>query len=488
MEALKTRDTSVFVQSTPGKAAVFLGDCVDLDSIPNPRGAITTLYCWNRNRDGFVSVGKTIDTPGNLEFSLTELVFESASYIEELNCPFTVFAMQRVSGPAGLFNNWVRGSIVDKCELSDDTFNNVANHETDEAITHDYDMTGDIPRIDVRPVGVGQVTTIETEDLLSISICKVLSCAETIEPCEQFVISCAAGTAASGNVLFSNDSGAAVAAAAADPFAVAEDVNAIACFPWFAGGVATNRWLAVRATDGANPMEIAYSDDGGATWTLVVVGATNGEFTAGPNSLFVLDGSHIWISTDQGNVFFSADGGVTWTDQNTLTPSGGNGLNCIHFADEDNGYAVGDADTVIYTADGGATWAAATATGLGVNLLSVVTFSRYRAIIGAAVIAAGSLVMTFDGGATYEQKAFTGNAAETVEAISFQNNLVGSIVTNTAAPVGSLHMSIDGGATWFEITVPSNDGFSDVDMCSPNELYVSGLASAGTGMILHGTG
>jgi photosystem II stability/assembly factor-like uncharacterized protein len=251
--------------------------------------------------------------------------------------------------------------------------------------------------------------------------------------------------------------------------------------------VAANRWLVGRAT-AAGFAAVAYSNDGGATWTIVEVGATNTEYFTGPNTIFALDGSHIWGCTDQGNVFFSADGGVTWVDQGALAASGGNALNCIHFVDEDTGYAVGDADTVIYTDNGGATWTAATATGLGVALKSVVCFSRYRAIIGAAIVVAGSLVMTFDGGVTYEQKAFTGNGVEVVNAISFYNNIVGAIVTDTAGPIGSLHMTIDGGASWYEIVVPVNAGLTDVDMCGNNELYISGLASAGAGIAFHGIG
>ena len=486
-DILKARDTSVFIQTGPGITPVFLGDCVDLDNIPNPRGTPGAIYCWNRNRDGFVTVGETIEPPGNLDYTLSELVYQQASYLEAINCPFTLFALQKASGPAGLFNNWVRGAIVQNNRISNDTWQNVADHVDDAEMTHDYDLSGWVPRIDVRPVTVGALTSGSTDDLFFVSVCKVLSCEESIEPCEQFIIGAAAGTAAAGEVLFSNDSGATIAAAVADPHAVAEDLTAGVCFAWFAGGVAANRWLVGRAT-AAGVAEVGYSNDGGATWTIVEVGATNTEYFTGPNSIFALDGSHIWACTDQGNVFFSADGGVTWVDQGALAASGGNALNCIHFVDEDTGYAVGDADTVIYTDNGGATWTAATATGLGVALKSVVCFSRYRAIIGAAVIAAGSLVMTFDGGVTYEQKAFTGNATEVVNAISFFNNIVGAIVTDTAGPIGSLHMTIDGGASWYEIVVPTNAGLTDVDMCGNNELYISGLASAGAGIAFHGIG
>lgn len=488
-DVFKSRDTSVWIQTSPGVAAVFLGDCIDIDSIPNPQGVPGLIVCWNRQRDGFVTRGETIEPPGNLEYSLTELVEQSASYLEGIDCPFTLFALQKGAGPAGIFNNWIRGVVVQNNRFSNDTFNNVASRESDEALTHDYDLSGWIPRIDVRTITVGALTVTELNNIYWIDACKALSCVENIDKCDQFVAGASstipgAGTA---NVIYAND-GTTIQTAAADPHAVDEDLIAGVCFPWYSGGVASNRWLVARETAAATVYELAISDDEGATWAIIEVGTTATEFAPGPNSIFALDGSHIWISTDQGNIYFSSDGGTTWDDQNALGASGANSLNCIHFADTEVGYAVGDADTVIWTDNGGATWTAATATGLGVALDSVVCFSRYRAIIGSAIIAAGSLVMTFDGGETYARRIFTGDDLEGVAAISFANNLVGTIVTNTAGILGSIHMTIDGGASWFELAAPTNLGFTDVTMCNPNEFYASGLISAGVGVVVRGIG
>ena len=494
-DVLKTRSTSVFVQSEPGMTPVFLGDCVDIDSIPNPAGVPGSIVCWNRNRDGFVTKGETIEPPGNLEYSIAELVEESASYLEGLNCPFTLFALQKATGPAGLFNNWVRGVIVQNNRISNDTFANLANRVDDAEIRHEYDLSGWVPRIDVRTITIGSVTVETTAFALNfVSVCKVLSCEESIEPCDQLIAG-ADSNGAAAEVHFSNNNGITMEIATNDPHAIGEDLLAGVCFPWFSGGVATNRWLVARepTTAATDPYEIAYTDDEGDTaWNIVVVGVTDDEGATGPNSIFALDGSHIWLCTTAGNVFFSADGGITWTDQGALGASGGSALNCIHFVDEDTGYAVGVGDTVIWTDNGGTTWTAATATGLGSELLSVVCFSRWRAIIGSIIDVDGALVMTFDGGATYVQRAFTGNTVEAVNAISFQNNLVGAIVTQpTGAAAGSVHMTINGGATWFEMVVPANLGYNDIDMCGVNEFFGVGeiyVATTGDGTIIHGIG
>lgn len=488
MAILKQRDTSVYVQTQPGKPTVYLGDCVDLDSIPNPRAGVELIQCWNRQRDGFKTLGERLTPPGNLEFTLSELLDSAASALDAMKCPFTLFALQRTCGNAGVFNNWERGAIVHHNRITDDTLNNVAHHVDDNEQMHEYSLSGWVPRIDVFRPAVGSITTTEPEALNAIAICKNLFCgdvcAEQAEPCDAMVMGADAGTGVTADVVYSNDNGENTALGAVDPFAADENIISVVCFSWAIGGGTGNRWLVVRDGDAAAPLEVAYSDDGGASWTLVVVGATNNEAASGPNALFAIDGSHVWLCTDDGNVFFSADGGESWTDQNALTPSGGNALNCINFADEEAGYAVGDADTVIYTDNGGDTWVAGTATGLGVSLTAVVCFSAFRAIVGSAVIVAGSLVMTFDQTATWAHRTFVGHTVESVAAISFFNELRGSLVSNTAGPVGSLHLTIDGGATWYEVTVPTNLGINDIDMCDMNEAFMVGevLAAAVAGI------
>lgn len=483
-QVLKQSDGGVFIQLEPGKEPLYIGDCVDLDSIPNPRGDRELIQCHNRARDGYTSKGLRKSPPGLITFTLSQLEETTASYLEQVDCEFTLFVLYRTCGLAGVFNNWDRMSIVGPATFTDDTLTNAVHHVDDNEIMHEWAVSAMPPRVDLRTVGVGRLATSEAQNAYFVSACGLKhcgeDCGELVLPCDEFIFGAdaAAGTA---NVDYSLNAGSSISAAAVDPFGASEDVLTGACFEI---GRNVTRWFVTRGTDAGDNLEGAYSDNHGASWTLVNIGTTNGEYAPFPQSLFVLDAQHAWICTSTGNVFFSSDGCVTWTDQNASAASGANALNAICFSDENTGFAVGAADTVIKTTDGGDTWTAATATGLGVALQAVWTFSQNRVLVGSAIIAAGSLVMSYTGGTTWEHKSFTGQATEEVQSLHFINAYVGILATQTAGPVGSLHMTADGGHTWKELTVPTNSGINHAVLCTPNAGYAVGQANGGTALVL----
>lgn len=493
MSIFTQQHSGLFIQFQPGKQPYFLGDCEGLDTIPNPRtGGIDYVQCWNRHRDGFVTLAKKKSAPGGIEFTITELFAKAASYLEQVKCPFTVYAVHTECGEPGVFNNWERAEIVADTEIMDDPMTQVAAKDGSEEVIHEFSLSGVPPRIDARNLSASRQTTAETLALYALAQCGNLWCGDKCQkqtlPCDNIIAGgeSAAGTA---NLLHTGNNGVLWAAAATDPFAATEDIMSIACFEIGAG---TNRWLVARAGVAATPMHVKYSDDGGITWADVIVGATNLEGATGPKSLMVLDWQHIWLVTDSGNVYFSDDGGETWTDQNALAASGGNDLNAIDFADQSIGYAVGDSDTIIKTIDGGTHWYAATATGTGDNLLAVTTFSQYRVLVGTDnLTAGGSLWMTFDGTTSWEEKDFVGHATEAVTDMDFVNEYVGLIITGlstSASDTSSMHHTIDGGHDWKELVIPDNDGLNAVIMCDVNEGFAVGNAESGTAVILHISG
>lgn len=492
-ENFTTKHTSVFVQFEPGKESYFLGDCVDLDSIPNPRvGDVALKTCWNRSRTGFDVLGVRISPPGAISFTLSHLHRKSVSALEQASCPFWLYVLESKCGDAGLIRNWERGAIIGGdvgCYITDDPLTNLANHATEDDTVHEFNITAPPPRIDVRNLTVGRKTNSLTRALNAIAARKAIqcgaSCGTQIGVCDYAMAVESAAVGASGNVLYTTDGGTTWTATSAQPFGV--NLNLLTCgyVPTPSGGV---RMLAGRATSAGVPMQIAYSDDNGATWTTANIGSTNGEAFTRDKSLFIMDYQHIWACSTAGNVYFSSDGGATWTTQNATGASGGNQLNAIHFLDESFGIAVGAGDTVIRTVDGGLNWTALSATGKAVALQAVYVFSKSRWAIGTATVASGSCVMTYNGGTSYVTKRFTGDTSEQVSSMDFINDFVGLIVSNTAGPAGSLHYTKDGGHTWEKLTSPTNAGINSVALCDPNKAYAVGNVQGTTPLVVTASG
>jgi hypothetical protein len=141
------------------------------------------------------------------------------------------------------------------------------------------------------------------------------------------------------------------------PFAAAEDIASHTCF--FVNKN-TTRHLVACGTAAAAGLRIGYSDDNGATWTTVALNLVATEMANHGGALFSLDSKHIWLVTNLANVFFSSDGGLTWTDQNAPAQTANQVLNAVKFLDKDVGFAVGGepaaSSVIIWTTDGGVHW------------------------------------------------------------------------------------------------------------------------------------
>jgi len=93
---------------------------------------------------------------------------------------------------------------------------------------------------------------------------------------------------------------------------------------------------------------VMRTDDGGETWTRIVVPSKVELY-----HLDFTDDSHVWIVGDKGLVLASTDGGLTFHQQQSGVTRA---LFNVDFRDDDNGYAVGGGGAILLTTNGGATW------------------------------------------------------------------------------------------------------------------------------------
>jgi len=469
----------------------YLG-CHDVEDIVEPGGASNLLLCFDHGSlSGYKVVGSTKEPPGPIATAITTFIRETADYLEDIACPFTLFEHWWKCGKPDVFTNYIRSFAVAHLEIGDKTLAGMSRRSEDVESTQAFAITGWPPVLRLFKLGVMRQSTAETEGLNDIAFCNVPKCAdecgEAAGICED---GCAVGDAAAGSptneadVICTADSGSVWTATVADPFIGGEDIASFVCF--YVGADTIRRVVARGTTDGGAPAEIAYSDNGGTSWTNVSMTLTPGgaaapvgQYAIGGNSLYALDQYHIWLVTTGGYIYFSDDGAVTWTAQEQGAISAGANFIAVWFANENDGFAGGVGNIIARTTDGGATWSAVTGPAAeAANDVQCVTRSRDTNIWWAGYDGNTRLYYTTDDGVNWTLRSFTGSgvALGEVADIAFYNDLCGFMLSNTAAPLGTVHHTIDGGYTWEALTTPTNAGLNALYVCGCNSAYVVGEA------------
>jgi photosystem II stability/assembly factor-like uncharacterized protein len=475
----------------PNGDKYFLG-CHDVDDITEPGGASNLIRCFRADGSGWDIIGTTKDPPDPVDITITAPLYETADWLETVRCPATLYLTGSLCGRTDLFAAYKRAFALNLAEATDKGLMGLAKREESVESMQSFTYSARPPVHRLFEMSIARLTTTETEALNDIVFCNAAKCADSCGAAEDICEDgYAVGDAAAGSptntadVIATTDKGATWAATAADPFAGGEDIISVQCFDIDSE---TTRILVAREADGAAAMEVAYSDDAGATWTLVTVGATVGQGANYGGALLALDMNHIWLVTDGGYVYFSDDGGESWETQdpgNATTDD----LNAIAALSSDILMAVGDSDAVIFTEDGGDTWVAVTATGGGNNLLTVEANPYGIWWIGDD---SAELYYSYDDGTTWTQRTgWLGSGTGTITDIQFYNELCGFMTHNDGSSVGRILRTIDGGNEWFRINLPTgvtNGGLNALHVCNCNLVYAVGEASGGTAVIYKASG
>lgn len=463
----------------PNTEPKYLG-CHSLMGIDVPKGDVTLYYCPDPAAPNRWKVdGSSQTAPGTVTFDIEMKIGKTADWLEKIKCPVPTYVLMNTCGRKDNFA-FERAYALPKTYITTEAIANLSARTPDsqDEVLGTFSMASEDLYKAFEMVGVRKSTT-EANALNDIASCSGEECAGDCgngsDFCDILVIACDAGAGVTANVLRSIDHGASFAAVAADPFAINENIMSLECFQV---NNTITRILAARALDAADNMEVAYSDNDGAVWSLVDIATPNNVGALSGGSLFVLDTNHIWIVLGLGYIAFSGDGGASFTVQDagvtTVQP-----LYAVNFADVNVGFAVGSADAVLRTIDGGDTWALVTGTGGAGTLRSVFCLDQYRAWVGDA---AGKLYYTGDGGLTWTQRRFAGDSAGVVTDIKFINELFGFIVGTSASD--QVLRTIDGGYTWQNVTTPANSGINSLQLCGQNEFFGVGEAHALTGFIV----
>lgn len=472
----------------PNTKPEFLG-CHTLGDVSKPRGSLNLMYCRDPSKPrSYEVIGSYRSAPGPITTSVETQMSEVADYLERMDCPFPLYALKISCGRMDVFDNFERAVVLLDAEVVTEGYTNLVSRVPDDEnpSLENFDIEAQdlFHGFDLKAT---RQSTTETEALNDVHFCGGEICEGDCGPAQSLCkLGYAVGDAAAGSPSNEADvietlDGSTWADTGDNPFGAAEDIAVDTCFSI---GTVTRIIVGRGTTDLGNPAEIAYSDDGGDTWANVNVGGVNGQYFTGPDSIFALDMYHIWAVTSGGYVYFSEDAGATWTAQESgvITAAA---LNCIHFADKDNGFAGGDGDVLISSTDGGDNWAAVTATASGDDILTIHCLSEYRAWCGTD---GGEIYFTHDSGTTWTQRSFSANEGSgRVTSVKFTNPYVGALTYNylhLAVTYGQFYYTINGGYSWRQVTVPSNIGLNSLFICEPYLMYAVGEVQDGTAMIL----
>jgi len=212
-----------------------------------------------------------------------------------------------------------------------------------------------------------------------------------------------------------------------------------------------------------------HTADGGKTWTRQNTGT---DLTL--SSVFFADPRNGWAVGEEGIIIHTRDGGKTWEKQKSPVSFF---LMGVCFVTPLKGWAVGEQSHILFTNDGGKTWIVQFKD-VDVILKSI---SFCDPLHGWAVGEYGFIYHTRDGGAKWEKQAGKVELSETTGEVEGGTFLfdVEAIDPRTAWAVGIdsyvIHTQ-DGGRSWKEIILPgiSKTQFFSVDSDKRGKILIGG--------------
>jgi photosystem II stability/assembly factor-like uncharacterized protein len=477
---------ALFVQlDGPGTKPAFL-QCHDVDDFDIDQGSINTLLqCFDVDGN-WRTLGFTRNAPGLIDINLGTYVGKAADALETADCPFALFMLLRCGGKADLITNYDRLWVVQVANIGTHGLAGIIRREEDVAAMQTFGAQAYPEVIPWFKLEGARQTTSEEKGLNDIAFCNAERCqgrcGTAQDICQDGAIvgdSEAAGSPSAMGIVLETADGNTWTGTVADPFIAGEDISAVECFASPTGADVIRKLVARGTTDGANPAEIAWTEDDGATWTNVDVGAVTGEYVVNDIAVFALDFYNIWLGTDGGYIYYSDDGGATWTiqDAGVLTA---NAYHSIHFSSDLNGFAGSTAGFIAETTDGGSTWSAATTAGSAI----VEGLWAFDSQVIIAVESDSTMYKTTDGATTWSQITTFPLSTGSLDDIEFVNDYIGAVVHNTAAPIGTVYVTFDGGYTWELATGVTNSGLNAIFFCGTDKLYAVGERNGGTAVIV----
>ncbi len=242
--------------------------------------------------------------------------------------------------------------------------------------------------------------------------------------------------------------------------------------------------------NGANISEVAYTNDGGVTWTAYDLSqnALPGILNPGIGTVFPVDDNTAYIaayktSFGNGGIWKTTDAGATWAkvSTNAMYSNSNSFCNLVYFFDSNNGFCQGDPINgefeMYYTTDGGSTWTPID--GANIDDPESGEFGYVHGFVAAGstiwfTTSHGRLYRSTDQGQTWTAHAtplndFGGNNGDSGD-VTFKDDNEGWIIRNN----GELYHTTDAGDSW-TLMSPTYD-WAGNDPNNPNPFFGNDIA------------
>lgn len=469
-----------FVQLTRGSVFEWL-TCTGIGDVDIPQGERTPVYCPDPANSGYFQIeGFVRGDAGAGTYSITKPITTVYNFLLDQNCAYTGRINWVCRGLREDPRNFEMAALLIDSEMSRKGIGNpVRGPEDTEARVNTNADVSFIYATMIYPLTLNRQSLVNTVDANAIYFLPERCedrCGAARGLCTEGVMGMdrGAGYLYDSELKYTTDGGSNWAAAAVDPFTWGGNIGDVLILETVIG----ERILAARGEAvAAAPPEVAYSDDWGASWTNLTVGAV---VNIGINRL-KMNEARVFACMDGGYIWYTANQGVGWVNVENAVETVQN-LNDMAFYDN-YGYCVGNSNVVLRSVDSGASWDSITGPAVAVNMLSCEVNDKGHLFVGTND---GRLFRSEDQGDNWTE--WVDHTSGSIDWIGREelrsNGYVMAYIYNNATPVGSLYRSDDGGATWWEIpNMPTNAGLNGGYICDPNNIFVCGNAQGGTSFV-----
>lgn len=261
------------------------------------------------------------------------------------------------------------------------------------------------------------------------------------------------------------------------PFAAAVDISDIAI-----QGQRYNHTLLVSngTAAGGSPASVARAivqEDGVVAWSTYNVGSVNGQYIT---RLLWFNYSNVFALTNDGYVYKSKNGGVTWEAKLTTAVEPLYGISANLKGDV---WVSGDNGTLYHSTNRGDTWTDVTphADAVSADSRAVAVSPDGTAFVGFGAVMYGS----FNLGKSWSilPMDVTPTVIQSIKA--YNDTHIWAAVDTALPSVGRVLRSTDGGNEFklWELNLPENSGLTSLSVINQNYVFVAGLAHEGSGFI-----